>query len=145
MKNKVWAGFSASMVLALGMAAHMPVFALDASEGVKATVILNSDSSWNGAKLAYPEGQAEVTGMIIEVAPGAETGWHLHSVPSFAYLLEGNLEVTLKSGDTKSLTAGEALSEVVNTLHNGRNVGDVPVKLVVFYAGAAGSTLTEKP
>ena len=143
MKNKSWAGFSAGIVFTLGMAAHMPGFGLDASEGVTATVLLKSDSSWEGTKLAYPEGQAEVTGMVIEVAPGAETGWHLHTVPSFAYVLEGNLEVRLKNGDTKKLSPGEVLSEVVNTPHNGRNVGDVPVKLIVFYAGATDSTLTE--
>jgi hypothetical protein len=42
----------------------------------------------------------------------------------------------------KRLEAGDALAEVVNTTHNGRNVGDVPVRLVVFYAGAAGQGLT---
>jgi hypothetical protein len=30
------------------------------------------------------------------------------------------------------------------SLHNGRAVGDVPVKLAVFYAGAVGQALTTK-
>ena len=41
----------------------------------------------------------------------------------------------LKDGLVKRLEAGDVLAEVVNTLHNGRNVGTVPVKLVVFYTG----------
>jgi quercetin dioxygenase-like cupin family protein len=59
-------------------------------------------------------------------------------------VLEGELEVQLKSGAVKRLKPGEALAEVINTLHNGRNVGTVPVKLVVFYAGAVGDKLSEK-
>ena len=83
--------------------------------------------------------------MVIEIAPGASTGWHAHPVPSFAMVLEGTLEVTLKDGRTKRIGASEALFEVVDTLHNGRNVGKGPVKLVVFYAGAVGVPLTVKP
>jgi quercetin dioxygenase-like cupin family protein len=124
--------------------ATLPAFALDQSASVKVTKLLQSPSSWNGAALAYPGGQAEVTSLLIEIAPGGETGWHMHPVASFAYILEGELEVSLKDGSVKRLSAGEALAEVVNTMHNGRNVGKGPVKLVVFYAGAAGSTLTVK-
>ncbi len=81
---------------------------------------------------------------MIEIAPGAETGWHLHPVPSFGLVLEGTLEVTLKEGQVKRLQAGEALAEVVDTLHNGRNVGNIPAKIVVFYTGAVGQALTIK-
>jgi len=85
-----------------------------------------------------------VTGMVVEIAPGGETGWHLHPVPSFGIVLEGELELQLISGAVKRLKAGEAVAEVVNTLHNGRNVGQVPVKLVVFYIGSVGQKQTVK-
>ncbi len=120
-------------------------FALDASKSITVTPLLKTTTSWDGAPLVYPKGQAEITGMVVEIAAGAETGWHLHSVPSFGMLLEGSLEVSLKDGTTKVLRPGDALAEVVNTLHNGRNIGDTPVKIVVFYTGALGSKLTEKP
>lgn len=119
-------------------------FALEASSTIKATTILKTDTSWDGKPLVYPKGQAEITGMMIEIAPGAETGWHLHPVPSFGMLIEGELQVQLKDGRIKKLKAGDTLAEVVNTLHNGRNVGLVPVKLIVFYAGAVGQPLTVK-
>ncbi len=118
--------------------------ALDPSATVKATPLLKTTTGWNGQLLAYPAGQAEVTGLLVEIAPGAETGWHEHSVPSFGLLLEGELEVTLKDGQVKHLHAGEAFAEVVNTPHNGRNVGPEPVRIVVFYTGAAGQSLTRK-
>lgn len=129
---------------ALAIFAVQPAFALDQSATVAVTPLLKSNASWNGAPLAWPAGQAEVTALHIEIAAGAETGWHLHPVPSFAYVLEGELEVSLKDGAVKRFVAGQALAEVVGTMHNGRNVGKGPVKLVVFYAGTANSTLTIK-
>lgn len=117
-------------------------YALEQSAAVKASTVLKAQTSWDGKPLAYPQGQAQVTGMLIEIAPGSETGWHLHTVPSFAMVTEGDLEVHLKDGSVKKLKAGDMLAEVVNTLHNGRNVGKGPVKLVVFYTGVADSKLT---
>jgi len=134
----------ASFVASLAIFAAQPAFALDQSSTVKVSKLMQTSSSWNGAALAYPGGQAEVTALLIEIAPGGETGWHQHPVPSFGYILEGELDVSLIDGSVKHLVAGQALAEVVNTLHNGRNVGKGPLKLVVFYAGAAGSTLTLK-
>lgn len=128
----------------IAMALHFPLnaSALDASTTVTVTPLIKSTHSWDNKPIIYPKGQAEVTGLLIEIAPGAATGWHKHPVPSFAMILQGTLEVTLRSGATKQLHAGEALIEVVDTDHVGRNVGDVPVKLVVFYAGVTGQILT---
>lgn len=122
----------------------LPLQAIEPTKAVKVSTVLKTQTSWDGQPLQYPAGQAEVTGMLIEIAPGGETGWHLHPVPSFGMVLEGVLEVTLKDGRHNRLKAGDALAEVVNTAHNGRNVGTVPVKLVVFYAGSKGRPLAEK-
>jgi quercetin dioxygenase-like cupin family protein len=131
--------------LSLGLCYLPPASALDVTPAVKVTPLAKATSSWNGAPVVYPKGQAEITGMLIEIAVGAQTGWHGHPVPSFALVLEGTLEVELRDGRKKRVGPGEALIEVVDTLHNGRNVGAQPVKLVVFYAGATGMPLTFKP
>lgn len=123
---------------------HSTAYGLDPSAAVQASTILQTTSSWDGQPLEYPAGKPEITGMLVEVAPGGETGWHLHPFPSFGVLLEGELEVQLKDGAVKRLKPGEALAEVVNVFHNGRNVGAVPVKIVVFYAGIAGQKLSVK-
>lgn len=106
--------------------------------------LLRTTTSWDGAPLRYPQGQAEITGLVVTIAPGGETGWHRHPVPSFGVLLSGELEITLRSGEVKRVRAGEALAEVVDTWHNGRAVGPEPARLVVFYAGAVGVGLTER-
>jgi quercetin dioxygenase-like cupin family protein len=117
---------------------------LEQSATVKVLTVMNTESSWNGKPIEYPSGKAEVTGMVVEISPGGETGWHLHPVPSFGIVLEGELELQLITGAVKRLKAGEAVAEVVNTLHNGRNLGQVPVKLVVFYIGSVGIKQTVK-
>lgn len=115
---------------------------IEASGAIKATPILKTGETWVGQDIVYPEGDAEMSGVVIEMAPGGETGWHQHPVPSVGYVMEGELEVRFRNGDVKRLRAGEAAAEAVDVLHNGVNVGDVPVKLVIFYVGTPGTTLT---
>lgn len=123
---------------------HYPAFSLEQSAAMQATTILKVTNSWDGKPITYPEGKAEITGMLIQIAPGGETGWHLHPVPSFGMVLEGEVEVKLKDGQVKKIKAGEALAEVAGTVHNGRAIGAVPAKIIVFFAGALGKTLTVK-
>ena len=122
----------------------LAALAIESSTSIKVTPLLKTATSWDGQTIQYPAGTAEVSALNVEIAPGAETGWHLHPVPSFAYVLQGTLEVTLKDGRMKHLEAGEALAEVANVWHNGRNVGSTPVKLVVFYTSANGAAVTVK-
>lgn len=128
-----------SLALCLPVVAH----ALDNTAAVTVKPLLKTTTSWDGKPLVYPSGQAEITGLIVEIAPGGSTGWHLHPVPSFGVMLQGSLEVKLQDGSTKRLQTGDALAEVVNTLHNGTNVGSDTVRIAVFYAGARGIALTE--
>jgi quercetin dioxygenase-like cupin family protein len=120
----------------------LPAAAFEQTQSIKVTPLLKTTTTWEGKPIVYPKGQAEITGLIIEIAAGGETGWHSHPVPSFGTILEGTLAVTLKDGRVKELKTGDSLAEVIGTPHNGRVVGDRPVKLIVFYAGAIGTPLT---
>lgn len=135
-----------AVLFLLGLSASYPVAcnALEATASVQVLPVLKAQTSWDGNPISYPDGQAEVTGMLVEIAPGADTGWHQHLVPSFGMLLEGELEVRLKDGRSHHLHAGEALAEVTNTWHNGHNPGTVPAKIIVFYASAVGKQMTIK-
>lgn len=130
------------LALAAMLAWVHPASALDNSASVKVTPLLKTSTSWDGKPLVYPKGQAEVTALIVEIAAGGQTGWNEHSVPSFAYVLEGTLEVTQGNGATCQLHAGDTLPEVVETLHNGRALGNKPVKLFVLYTGTVNQALT---
>ena len=111
------------------------VFAEGYQPSVQIDENLSTTKTWDGASIQYPSGTAKVTGAIITLSPGTETGWHTHPVPCLALILEGELLVELKNGRTKKLKAGDTLAEVINTPHNGKNIGKVPLKIAVFYAG----------
>lgn len=132
------------VTLTLALFIQAEAHSIEPAAQVKVSTLLKTETSWDGKPLVYPTGKAEVTGLIMELAPGAETGWHSHAVPSFDLLLDGELEIQLKDGATKRMLPGEALAEVVNTAHNGRNVGSVPVRILVFYAGAVGQQCSVK-
>ena len=126
----------------LAVAVQFQAIALEQPDTLKVTSLLKTETTWHGEPIRYPDGQAEVSGFLFEIAPGARTGWHLHPRASFAYMLEGELEVRLKSGESRRFTSGDAFAEVIDTLHEGHNVGSGPVRIVVFYVGAVGDTLT---
>jgi quercetin dioxygenase-like cupin family protein len=129
-------------LLALLLFSSIDARAVDQNSAVTVTSLLKTTSGWDGKQIVYPEGQAEMTALLVEIAPGESTGWHQHPVPSFGFLLEGTLEITLMDGRIKRMEQGEALSEVTDTMHIGRAISKTPVKIVVFYAGAIGKSLT---
>jgi len=119
----------------LFLLAHTTALSSEFNEQIQSQENLSTTKTWDGAPIHYPSGTAKVTGAIHTIPPGIETGWHMHPVPCFALVLEGELVVELKDGRTKKLKAGDTLAEVIGTPHNGKNMGKVPLKIAVFYAG----------
>ncbi len=115
----------------------LPVLSLAEAYSAKVQVEENlcTSTTWDGSRIQYPSGTAKVSGAIVTLPPGAETGWHSHPVPCLALILAGELLVELKNGQTKKFKAGETFAEVIGTPHNGKNTGKVPLKIAVFYAG----------
>jgi len=89
-----------------------------------------------GQPIAYPhDGTPEVTALLVEMAPGEETGWHQHPVPLLGYLLAGELTVYQITGEKRVVRTGEVSLESVDVVHNGVNEGSVPCKMIVFVVG----------
>lgn len=128
----------------LGLFAFAQLSSADGyNSGVTATVIKKAATTANGQKIVFPvTDKAEVTAVMVEIGPGAETGWHKHLNPVYAYVLSGSLGVTLLDGKKLSYAPGDVIIEVVDALHNGKNEGSEPAKLVVFYLGSEGVPLT---
>ena len=57
-------------------------------------------------------------------------------------MISGELTVITDKQDTLHLQAGDPIVEVVNTWHFGKNEGDEPVDIIVFYAGIKGKVVT---
>ncbi len=115
-----------------------PLWAQD-YKNVEVSKVLVSSVTSNGTPLRYLQtAQPEVTVLVVRVPPGGSTGWHQHPVPVYAYMLEGTLNVEIKGAQTSIFKKGDAILEVMNTLHNGYNSGSETATLVVFYTGAVG-------
>lgn len=101
---------------------------------------LKSSTAMDGSPVAYPKtDSAEVTAMLMEIAPGGETGWHMHTAPTFVYVLEGTVEVEERPSAMKHThTAGDAFLHALNTWHNGRNPGRRPARILVVSTGERG-------
>jgi quercetin dioxygenase-like cupin family protein len=131
------------MLVVMNSAAHAEEY-----RNVEVKKLITSSTSSNGDPLSYLQtSKPEVTALVVHFPPGGSTGWHKHPVPVYAYVLEGELTVELKDGRTFMFRKGDAILEVMNTLHNGYNYGSAPVSLVVFYTGAAGvpNVVREEP
>ena len=113
------------------------------SLGVKIESLANSTRQWDGALLPnYPQGQPEIKILRIKIPAGATLPWHYHPVINAAVILDGTLELQLQNGTKKIYERGDALIEVVDTLHSGKAMGDKDVNLIVFYAGEKGRQTT---
>ncbi|MDD5432495.1 MAG: cupin domain-containing protein [Candidatus Omnitrophica bacterium] len=105
--------------------------------------LAKSSVSWDGALLpAYPKGQPEITILRIVIPPGGTLVKHKHPVINAGVLTKGKLMVQTEDGKTLHLRAGEGIVEVVNTLHYGKNEGEEPVEITVFYAGSKDEPIT---
>lgn len=103
--------------------------------------LLKTTTTSIGQPISYPK-SAEVTALEVEIAPGKETGWHSHPVPGYGYIISGSVVIEMEGGEQFTFHAGDAFVEVINTSHNGKNLGPDPVRILVFFSGEAGKPYT---
>ncbi len=133
----------ATLCFVLGFgAAH---FARARDGGVHAEKILMTSQSVVGEVIRYPHSalhpqgkRAEITAQVITLKPGDKTPWHSHPMPTFGYIIEGEIEVDYGSKGQKTFRQGDALMEAMARVHQGRNVSDKPVRVLAVSIGEQG-------
>ena len=80
-----------------------------------------------------------MTSLIVTMKPAEETGLHRHGVPTYGYILEGQVTVDYGTHGKRTYRKGQAFMEAETATHNGTNDGDVPVRILVVFMGAQGS------
>ena len=85
-----------------------------------------------------------MTAVIVTMQPGEQTGWHQHDVPMFCYMLEGEITVDYGKSGTRTYRKGDALMEAIDVVHDGRNTGAGPARVLVVFMGADGVPDTVK-
>ncbi|ERB67062.1 hypothetical protein N779_01005 [Vibrio coralliilyticus OCN008] len=113
----------------------------------KVEQLAKSTLSWEGTELpAYGKGTPEITVLKITIPAKAQLPLHEHPAINAGVLTKGQLTVITqdKVAGKKELKmkAGDSLIEVVNTCHYGRNEGDEPAEIIVFYAGTKDQVVT---
>ena len=112
-------------------------------EQVQTTELIRTNRSWDGVELPdYLLGKPEIVGIKYEIPAGKKLGWHDHPVMNFGIMVEGELTIISIDGKEKTVCAGEAVVEMVGTIHHGENRGTKPVVLYMFYLSQEGLPLS---
>lgn len=85
------------LVLAFVMGAAVAVWG---QVGFQAAMLLQSSTTVAGQPIQFPLFRNQITALRAELAPGGQTGRHMHPVPTFVYVLEGELTVEAEGHGT---------------------------------------------
>jgi quercetin dioxygenase-like cupin family protein len=80
---------------------------------------------------------------MAEIAPGASSGRHFHHGVEVGYVLSGSLLVEHPDGSTATYSQGQAFKNPISAVHNAKNTGTVPVKILAVYIVEKGKSLAE--
>ena len=95
--------------------------------------LIRTSQSWDGVELPdYFQGRPELVAVKYVFPAGKKLGWHHHPVMNYGILVQGELTIIGQDGKEK-VHEGEAVVEMVNTIHHGENRGEKPVVLYMFY------------
>lgn len=114
------------------------------SQTLCAEQLLKSTSSWDGGRIAYPTGDAEITSERLSIKAGTTTPFHCHPVPTLGYILKGSVEVETKDGKKFLVKEGESVVEIMRTVHRGKAI-DGAVEIIVFFTGSTSMPNTVFP
>ena len=101
---------------------------------VEAEELIRTSQSWDGVELPdYFQGRPELVAVKYVFPPGMKLGWHHHVAMNYGVLVQGELTIMGQDGKTKVVHEGEAVVEMLGTIHHGENRGTKPVILYMFY------------
>ena len=87
-----------------------------------------------GAELPdYFQGRPELVAVKYVFPAGQKLGWHHHVAMNYGVLVQGELTIIGLDGKTKVVHEGEAVVEMVGTVHHGENRGTKDCILYMFY------------
>ncbi len=121
---------AALFVCVLGLAGASALYAQ--SSGLKRTLVTKADVS-------LPNREAVVA--RVEVEPGIMAGRHSHDGEEISYVLEGEGELLIDGEAPRKLKAGDAFVIPAGKVHDAKNTGTGPFKLVGVYVVEKGKPL----
>jgi quercetin dioxygenase-like cupin family protein len=70
---------------------------------------------------------------LAEFVPGGVAGKHTHPGEELGYVVEGTLELMIEGQPPRMVKAGESFFVPAGVVHDGRNVGKGPAKVLATY------------
>ena len=119
------------------------LFVSNAAYSAQKDVLLKTTSTWDkteykNLKIKNPE----VTVLKIVIGVGESLPMHKHNLVNIAYVQKGILTVITDKNEQITLNEGDCLPELIGKYHYGKNTGNKPVELIVFYIGKKGTPLS---
>jgi len=71
--------------------------------------------------------------VLAEFVPGGAAGRHTHPGEELGYVMEGTLQLDVEGQPSRTLKAGETFFIPAGTVHDGKNVGTGPAKVLATY------------
>lgn len=123
-------GLSAAIGVSAGVAiAQTPAPA--AAPAIKRTILQRTDVG----------GGMEAVLGLAEIAPGGATGRHSHAGVETGYVLEGTATLAVDGEPPLAMSAGTSYLIAAGKVHDARNTGTAPVKVLATYIVEKGKPL----
>ena len=109
----------------------------------KKEVLLKTTCTWDNEeykKIVIEKPEVTVLKIVINV--NEKLHMHKHDLVNIAYVKKGTLTVITDENEEITIHEGGVLPELVGKYHYGKNNGNEPVELVVFYIGEIGTPLS---
>ena len=98
---------------------------------IKRTILQKTDVGGN---------QETILGLA-EIAPGGSTGKHSHPGIETGYVLEGSATLDIEGMPAIAMSAGTSYLIAAGKVHDAKNTGSVPVKVLATYVVEKGKPL----
>lgn len=76
--------------------------------------------------------------VVAEFIPGGAAGKHTHPGEELGYVLEGTLQLEVAGQPPRTLNAGEVFFIPAGVVHDGKNIGSGPAKVLATYVVEKG-------
>ena len=78
---------------------------------------------------------------LAEFVPGGVAGKHTHPGEEFGSVVEGTLQLEITGQPLRTIKAGESFYVPAGVVHDGRNIGSGPAKVLATYVVEKGKPL----
>lgn len=101
----------------------------------KAEKVFQGPTTMAGQPIEFPRSRNQFTALMVELGPGVETGRHKFLVPSFVYIVQGTLTLSVEGHGSQTFRAGQGLAAALNVWHNAANPERAAAKFLVIHVG----------